>query len=68
MALADRVGTTLVATLFLPIQVAVGIGVVLSALLQLNADSFDVAVVELVPRPDGHFEERPSPSGCGATT
>lgn len=55
------IGTTLVATLFLPIQVAVGIGVVLSALLQLNADSFDVAVVELVPRPDGLFEERPVP-------
>lgn len=55
------IGTTLVSTLFLPIQVAVGIGVVLSALLQLNADSFDVAVVELVPRPDGLFEERPVP-------
>ena len=50
--------TTFLATLFLPIQAAVGIGVVLSALLYLNESSTDVSVVELVERPDGRIEER----------
>lgn len=37
---------------------AVGIGVALSLLLQLNQEAMDLAVVELVPRDDGLFEER----------
>jgi SulP family sulfate permease len=49
--------TTFVATLFLPIQFAVGIGVVLSTLLYLNQASTDVSVVELVSH-DGVVEER----------
>jgi SulP family sulfate permease len=53
--------TTFLATLFLPIQVAVGIGVVLSALLAGYAASSNVAVVELVERPDGLIEEHESP-------
>jgi sulfate permease, SulP family len=53
--------TTFAATLFLPVAVAVGIGVALSLLLQLNQDALDLAVVELVPRDDGRFEERPPP-------
>lgn len=52
---------TLLATLFLPIQAAVGIGVVLSALLYINESSTDVAVVELVRQPDGKIEERQPP-------
>ncbi len=52
---------TFAATLFLPIQAAVGIGVVLSALLYLYASSSDVSVVELVERPDGRIEERTPP-------
>lgn len=54
--------TTFVATLLLPIPAAVGIGVALSLLLQLNQEAMDLTVVELVHRPDGHFEERPAPS------
>lgn len=50
--------TTFLATLFLPIQAAVGIGVVLSALLFVNESSTDISVVELVRRPDGKLEEQ----------
>lgn len=53
--------TTFLATLFLPIQAAVGLGVALSALLYLNQSSTDVSIVELVERPDGRIEERKPP-------
>jgi sulfate permease, SulP family len=53
--------TTFAATLFLPVAAAVGIGVALSLLLQLNTEAMDLTVVELVPRADGQFEERPAP-------
>jgi SulP family sulfate permease len=53
--------TTFAATLFLPVAAAVGIGVALSLLLQLNQDAMDLTVVELVPRDDGRFEERKPP-------
>ena len=53
--------TTFVSTLVLPIQAAVGIGVVISALLFMNRSSIDVAVVELVQRSDGLIEEREGP-------
>ncbi|HKS69318.1 MAG TPA: STAS domain-containing protein, partial [Ktedonobacterales bacterium] len=53
--------STFVATLFLPIQVAVGIGVVLSAILYLNESSAEISVVQMVERPDGRIEERKSP-------
>ncbi|HKS72445.1 MAG TPA: SulP family inorganic anion transporter [Terriglobales bacterium] len=51
-------GTTFVGTLILPIQAAVGLGVVLSAILYVSQSSTDVSVVELVERPDGRIEER----------
>lgn len=54
-------GTTFIAMLFLPIQAAVGFGVVLSAFLYINRSSTDVSVVELVEREDGLIEERPPP-------
>jgi SulP family sulfate permease len=54
-------GTTFLATLFLPIQAAVGLGVVLSALLFLTRSSTEVTVVALVRRPDGRIEERTPP-------
>jgi sulfate permease, SulP family len=54
--------TTFAATLFLPVAAAVGIGVALSLLLQLNAEAMDLAVVELIPCDDGRFEERPPPA------
>jgi sulfate permease, SulP family len=54
--------TTFAATLFLPVTAAVGIGVALSLLLQLNQEAMDLAVVELIPRDDGRFEERKPPA------
>lgn len=54
-------GTTFLATLFLPIQAAVGLGVVLSAMLYVTKSSTDVTVVELVRHPDGRIEERTPP-------
>jgi sulfate permease, SulP family len=54
--------TTFSATLFLPVAAAVGIGVALSLLLQLNTEAMDLTVVELVPRDGGQFEERPAPA------
>ena len=53
---------TFAATLFLPVAAAVGVGVALSLLLQLNQEAMDLAVVELMPRGDGRFEERPPPA------
>jgi len=53
--------TTFFATLFLPIQAAVGIGVVLSAMLYVTGSSTDVTVVRLVELPDGRIEERDPP-------
>lgn len=53
--------TTFLATLSLPIQAAVGLGVVFSALLYLNRSSSDIAIVQLVKRPDGRIEERRPP-------
>ena len=50
--------TTFLATLFLPIQAAVGLGVVLAALLYVNESATDISIVELVERADGQFEER----------
>jgi sulfate permease, SulP family len=55
--------TTFLCTLFLPIQAAVGLGVVLAALLYVNESSVDVSVVELRERADGRIEERePAPT------
>ncbi len=56
------VASTFVATLLLPIAAAVGLGVVVSLLLQLNQGISDVRVVELRRREDGRFEERPAPA------
>jgi SulP family sulfate permease len=53
--------TTYLATLFLPIQAAVGVGVVLSSLLFLSRSASDITVVELVRRADGDIEERRPP-------
>ena len=53
--------TTFAATLFLPVAAAVGIGVALSLILQLNQEAMDLTVVELVPRDDGQFEEQKPP-------
>jgi SulP family sulfate permease len=53
--------TTFIGTLVLPIQLAVGLGVLLSALLYINHSSRDVSLVQLVKRPDGQIEEHKAP-------
>ncbi|CAM2989486.1 SulP family inorganic anion transporter [Prescottella defluvii] len=53
--------TTFVATLLLPVTAAVGIGVALSLLLQLNQEAIDLSVVELVPGEDGALREQAAP-------
>jgi SulP family sulfate permease len=55
-------GTTFATTLVLPIQIAVGIGVALSALLYVYASAADVSIVELISLPDGRIEERKPPA------
>ena len=54
--------TTFVSTLTLPVAAAVGIGVALSMLLQLNREALDLAVVEVYFGPDGRPAERPAPT------
>ena len=56
------VTSTFLATLFLPVAAAVGIGVALSLLLQLNRGAMDLSVVELEPAGGGRFTERPAPT------
>lgn len=52
---------TFIATLVLPIQAAVALGVVLSAFLYVNRASTDVTLVERIERSDGRIEERSAP-------
>lgn len=60
--------TTFLCTLFLPIQAAVGIGVVLATLLYVNESGTDVRIVELVPLTDGRLAERPAPERLRSRT
>lgn len=53
--------TTFLATLFLPIQAAVGIGVALAALLFVTESSTDITVVEISEMPDGRVKETDAP-------
>lgn len=53
---------TFIATLFLPVAAAVGVGVVLSLLLQLNQDAMDLKVIQLTKRADGKLVEHPAPT------
>lgn len=53
---------TFIAALALPIEAAVGLGVLLSASLYLNESSADVTLVEIVQHPDGKIEERKRPT------
>ena len=54
--------TTFLATLFLPVTAAVGVGVALSLLLQLNQEALDLKVVRLVRTPAGGWAEEPAPA------
>jgi SulP family sulfate permease len=60
---ASRVAAiaTFLAALFLSIQAAVGIGVVLSAFLYVSRASTDVTLLQLVELSDGRIEERAPP-------
>lgn len=53
--------STLVATLLMPVAAAVGVGVALSLLLQLNQEAIDLTVVQLERDDRGRFVERPAP-------
>lgn len=53
--------STFVATLLLPVAAAVGLGVVLSLMMQLNQEALDLRITELVPTDDNRFVERPAP-------
>lgn len=53
---------TFLATLFLPIAAAVGLGVAISLLLQLNQGLVDLRVVQLRKLDDGTFEELEAPA------
>ena len=53
--------TTLIATLLLPVAAAVGIGVALSLMLQLNREALDLRVVQLVPQEGGELLEQQAP-------
>jgi len=53
---------TFAATLALPVEQSVLLGVVLSAVLHLYHASLDVHVMEMVATPDGDFEEHPAPA------
>jgi SulP family sulfate permease len=57
---------TFVATLILPVAAAVGLGVVLSLLLQLNQEAIDLKVVQLVPDGHGGFAEADPPARVDA--
>ena len=52
---------TLLAAIFLSIQAAVGIGILLSALLYVSRASTDVTLLQLVELSDGRIEERAPP-------
>jgi SulP family sulfate permease len=62
--LPSRVGffATLAATLALPVAAAVGVGVLLSLLLQLNQEAVDLSVVRLALGDEGRFAERELPA------
>ncbi|WP_426571024.1 SulP family inorganic anion transporter [Aquihabitans sp. McL0605] len=52
--------TTFIATLLLPVAAAVGIGLALSLMMQLNQEALDLRVVQLELLDDGRFREHPA--------
>ncbi|WP_322919157.1 SulP family inorganic anion transporter [Nocardioides renjunii] len=53
---------TFVATLLLPVAAAVGLGVVLALMMQINQEALDLRVVRLRPTGTGTFHESPAPA------
>ncbi len=60
--------TTFVAVLLLPIAAAVGIGVALSLILQLNREALDLNVVRLAQQADGGVTVEPVPAALESGT
>jgi SulP family sulfate permease len=52
---------TFLATLVLPVQNAVFVGVLLSVAVYFLTSAHDVRLMELVPNPDGTYREQPAP-------
>lgn len=52
---------TFVATLLLPVAAAVGVGLALALLMQINQEALDLRVVQLEPDTEGRFVEHPAP-------
>lgn len=61
-------GATFAAMLFLPIQAAVGLGVVLSAILFMRHSYTAIRVVRVILRDDGRLEEREPPDSLDDRT
>jgi SulP family sulfate permease len=59
---------TLIATLILPVQWAVFLGVVLSIIVYVARASTDIEIKEVVQQADGLFEERPAPAQLSSDT
>ena len=55
-------GVTFVATLLLPVQYAVLLGVVLSGIVYVISASSEVRLTEVVPQPGGLYREQPPPA------
>ena len=55
-------GVTFVATLLLPVQYAVFLGVVLSGVVYVISASSEVRLTEVVPQPGGLYREQPPPA------
>ena len=59
---------TFVATLLMPVAAAVGLGVVLALMMQINQEALDLRVVRLEPTGSGTFRESPAPSHLESRT
>ena len=53
---------TLIATLFLPVQQAIFLGVIIQIFLFIFQSSERMTIIELIPTGDGDFEEKPAPA------
>ncbi len=53
---------TLIATLFLPVQQAIFLGVIIQIFLFIFQSAERMTIIELIPTGDGDFEEHPAPA------
>ena len=57
---------TFIATLFLPVAAAVGVGIALALMMQINQEALDLRLVQLRPDSEGRFVEQPAPKTLAA--